>query len=253
DVYGIGFAPDEKTVFTTRSNESRSVCEVYSVQINEQGSFTNPKKVDSWSITNNVANPVISHDGRFALLRISSPGIQPDLFISQKDSKGNWQKPVPLPAAINTPIDQYYPELTVENHLYYSSNGDVYFAAYENGQWMQPTPVKELNTSFSESNIAISRDGKFLVFLSDRSGGYGSYDLFISRRINGIWSDITNLGPMINTSAMEYQPRFSIDNSFLYFTRSVFKDGKRQGKDQVLKVPIVDIIKSLSQAAWPGQ
>jgi hypothetical protein len=43
---------------------------------------------------------------------------------------------------------------------------------------------------------------------------------------------------------MEYQPRFSLDNKTLYFTRSVFADGKRQGKDQVLKVEIDEVLNS---------
>ncbi|MBO9660671.1 MAG: PD40 domain-containing protein, partial [Chitinophagaceae bacterium] len=170
DAYGITFSPDEQIVYTTRSNEARTVCEVYSLQRNTIGSFSNPQKIDAWNITANVSNPVVSHDGSFALLRISSPGKNPDLYISRKDINGNWQKPTALPRHINTEIDQYYPELTAENHLYYSSNGDVFFSEYKDGDWQEPKPVKELNTSFSESNIAVSRDGKFLVFLSDRTG-----------------------------------------------------------------------------------
>lgn len=245
NVYGITFSPDGKTAFTTLSNETRTVCEVYSVQMAHDGNFSNPKKMSAWNITANVSNPVVSYDGSFALLRISSAGKNPDLFISRKDTQGNWQKPLPLPAYINTDLDQYYPELTKENHLYYSSNGDVYFSEYKNGNWQEPRPVKELNTTFSESNIAISRDGKFLVFLSDRTGGYGSYDLFICKRENDSWSEPVNLGAKINTNIMEYQPRFSIDSSELYFTRSIFKDGSRKGKDVVQKINISDILKRL--------
>lgn len=246
EAYGITFSPDGKTAYTTLSNETRSICEVYSLQRNADGTFSNPQKMSEWNITANVSNPVISYDGSFALLRISRVGKNPDLYISNRDSNGNWQKPVPLPEHINTEIDQYYPELTVENHLYYSSNGDVYFSEYKNGNWQEPKPVRELNTTFSESNIAVSRDGKFLVFLSDRSGGYGSYDLFICKKVNDTWGEPINLGAKINTNIMEYQPRFSVDNSELYFTRSIFKDGKRQGKDVVQKVSIADLLKRLS-------
>lgn len=246
DVFGISFSPDEKIFYTTRSNDSRSVCEVYSLQKNEAGDYIHPQKVTNWNITSNVSNPVISHDNTFALLRISEPGKNPDLFISKKDDRGNWQKPVALPSYINTEIDQYYPELTVENHLYYSSNGDVYFTEYKNNEWQNPVPVNNLNTKdFSESNISISRDGKFLVFLSNRTGSYGSYDLFICKKENEKWSDPVNLGPKINTTAMEYQPRFSTDNTELYFTRSVFVEGKRQGKDEVLKVNIAAVLEFL--------
>jgi len=246
DVYGISFSSDGKTVYTTRSNDSRTVCEVYGITLDDRGNHLQPQRIREWNTTTNVSNPVISHDNSFALLRISEPGENPDLYISRKDNHGNWQKPVALPASINTAADQYYPELTAENHLYYSSNGDLYFAAYTNGQWQNPVPIHALNTTaFSESNVAISRDGRFLVFLSNRTGSYGSYDLFICKKENGQWSEPVNLGPKINTTAMEYQPRFSIDNTTLYFTRSVFIAGKRQGKDEVLQVKIADLMKHL--------
>lgn len=246
DVYGITFSPDGKTAYTTRSSDNRFVCEVYGMQIDEQGNYINPQRVTEWNITPNVSNPVISHDNSFALLRISEPGKNPDLFVSKRDEKGKWQKPTALPSYINTEIDQYYPELTAENDLYYSSNGDVYFSEYKNGQWQNPVPLNQLNTKdFSESNIAISRDGKWLVFLSNRTGVYGAYDLFICKKENGKWSEPVNMGPKINTTAMEYQPRFSTDNTELYFTRSVFVEGKRQGKDEVLKVDIADLLKLL--------
>lgn len=243
DVYGVTFSLDEKNVYTTLSNDSRSICEVYSLKTDSQGNYSNPEKMNIWQITPNVSNPVISHDGTFALLRISETGKDPDLYISRKDTQGNWQKPVPLPENINTSIDQYYPELTAENHLYYSSNGDVFYSEFKNGQWQDPSPVKEFNTSnFSESNIAVSRDGKWLVFLSNRTGIYGAYDLYLSKKTAEKWSEPINLGPGINTNAMEYQPRFSLDNKKLYFTRSVFTDGKRQGKDQVMEVQISDLL-----------
>jgi hypothetical protein len=245
DVYGISFSSDDKYVYTTRSNADRSVCEIYRLEIGSDGNFSNPVKMDAWQLTPNVANPVISHDGKFALLRISETGKDPDLYISKKDALGSWQKPVPLPESINTSIDQYYPELTAENHLYYSSNGDVFYSEYKNGQWQNPIAVKELNTSnFSESNVAISRDRKWLVFLSNRTGVYGAYDLFLSKKEGESWSKPINLGSKINTNAMEYQPRFSLDNKTLYFTRSVFTDGKRQGRDEVLKVEIDEVLKS---------
>lgn len=245
DVYGISFSSEGKYAYTTRSNADRSVCEIYRLEIGLDGSFNNLFKMDIWQLTSNAANPVISHDGTFALLRISETGKDPDLYISKKDSLGSWQKPVPLPESINTSIDQYYPELTAENHLYYSSNGDVFYSEYKNGQWQNPIAVKELNTSnFSESNVAISRDGKWLVFLSNRTGVYGAYDLFLSKKEGESWSKPINLGSKINTNAMEYQPRFSLDNKTLYFTRSVFTDGKRQGRDEVLKVEIDEVLNS---------
>jgi len=246
NVYGITFSPNKKEVFTTQSNEKRSVCEIYNLQINEQGVFVNPRKVKEWSVTRNVANPVISHDGSRAILRVSGEEGNPDLYLSKYENE-QWTIPIPLQENINTPKDEYYPELAANNHLYYSSGGDVYEAEFKEGSWVNPKPIEVLNTSFSESNIALSRDGKYLVFLSNRTGTYGSYDLYICQKKNNTWGQAVNLGPKINTNAMEYQPRFSLDNRYLYFTRSVFADGKRQGKEHVMRVDIEQVLKEFSQ------
>lgn len=46
---------------------------------------------------------------------------------------------------------------------------------------------------------------RFLVFTSDRTGGYGGFDLYYSRWMDGAWSEPANFGPSINTSADEYR------------------------------------------------
>jgi Tol biopolymer transport system component len=246
DVYGITFSHDGKHAYTTRSNAERSVCEVYRFDVGSDGSFSNATRMDTWQLTSNVANPVVSHDGSFALLRISSGKGNPDIYISAHRD-GVWMTPEPIAGDVNTEQDEYYPELTSDNKLYYSRSGDVYTADFIAPGWGNAKPVRELNTELSESNIAVSRDGKWLVFLSNRTGSYGSYDLFISKKTETGWSKPLNLGPNINTNAMEYQPRFSLDDKTLYFTRSVFSDGKRQGKEEVLKIEIAELLEKLGR------
>lgn len=243
DVYGITFSPDGKFAYTTRSSVDRSVCEVYHLEMDAAGNFINPIKMDVWQITPNVSNPVISYDGTFALLRISGKN-NPDIYLS-KNINGSWTTPELIKGNVNTDKDEYFPELTSTNQLYYSSSGDIYVADFKDMTWINAQPVTEFNTDVSESNAAISRDGKWLIFLSNRTGVYGSYDLFISRKTENGWGKPINLGPRINTNAMEYQPRFSPDNKTLYFTRSLFIDGKRQGKDEIFKVNIEELLRVL--------
>lgn len=241
DVYGITFSHNGKTAYTTRSSADRTTCEVYRLTVDANGDFIDPVKMDAWQLTSNVANPVISHDGNYALLRISGKA-EPDIYSSQYIN-GNWTTPEVVKGNVNTVKDEYYPELTHSNQLFYSSSGNVYMADFEEGMnWVNARPVTELNTDSSESNAAISRDGKWLVFLSNRKGSYGSYDLYISQKNTTGWSNPVNLGPKINTNAMEYQPRFSIDDKMLYFTRSFFMNGKRQGRDEIFKVDISELL-----------
>jgi outer membrane protein OmpA-like peptidoglycan-associated protein/tetratricopeptide (TPR) repeat protein len=70
---------------------------------------------------------------------------------------------------------------------------------------------------YSTGHPSISRDGKTLYFASDKPGGYGGVDLYMStREIGGEWSLPVNLGPKINTSGDEMFP-FIADDGTLYF------------------------------------
>jgi hypothetical protein len=67
------------------------------------------------------------------------------------------------------------------------------------------------------SHPALSNDGKFIVFASDKGGSLGGMDLFISRDTGGKWSAPVGLGKMINTTGNEYFPYLDQDNN-LYFS-----------------------------------
>jgi WD40-like Beta Propeller Repeat len=76
------------------------------------------------------------------------------------------------------------------------------------------------NSSATEQGVSISKDGLSLYFISDRPGGYGGLDIYVSHRlsVNDAWGEAMNLGPRINTPYNEFSPRPSIDGHRLYFT-----------------------------------
>jgi hypothetical protein len=65
----------------------------------------------------------------------------------------------------------------------------------------------------------VSRDGRQMIFISDRSGGYGGYDLYSATWDGTAWGHVTNLGPNVNTSSDEYGGRIAEDAGLLMFTR----------------------------------
>ena len=66
----------------------------------------------------------------------------------------------------------------------------------------------------------IARDESYLIFSSDRPGGYGSGDLYISFRLDDDqWSEPMNMGATINTTSQERFPGVSPDGKYLFFTR----------------------------------
>jgi hypothetical protein len=76
-----------------------------------------------------------------------------------------------------------------------------------------------VNSGFTDEHPAISKDGLRLYISSDRPGGSGDLDIWVSRRagLEDPWEAPINLGPNINSSSDEYAPSFSTDGHFLFF------------------------------------
>ncbi len=71
---------------------------------------------------------------------------------------------------------------------------------------------------YSVGHPTLSKDGKTLYFASDKPGGYGGVDIYLStREIGGTWGTPINLGPKINTSGDDMFP-FIADDGTLYFS-----------------------------------
>jgi hypothetical protein len=70
----------------------------------------------------------------------------------------------------------------------------------------------------AQTSGCISNDGQTCIFSSNRKGGFGGFDLYISiRRPNGTWGEPLNLGSKINTKYDETYPNFGANNNTLYF------------------------------------
>lgn len=70
---------------------------------------------------------------------------------------------------------------------------------------------------YSVGHPSLTKDGKTLYFASDKPGGYGGVDLYVStREIGGEWSTPVNLGPKVNTSGDDMFP-FIAEDGTLYF------------------------------------
>jgi len=86
-------------------------------------------------------------------------------------------------------------------------------------RWQEAQNIGEVvNSAANDWFPTLARDGSFMIFVSERPGGYGACDLYISRRVGGEWQPPENLGPNVNTSGMDSAPYLSADDSTLYFT-----------------------------------
>lgn len=87
------------------------------------------------------------------------------------------------------------------------------------GKWTDVKPFKYNDpANYSVQHPAFSQDGRYLYFSSDKPGGFGKFDLYVSEKLNdSTWSTPMNLGDKINTSEDEGFPVITKDN-MLYFS-----------------------------------
>jgi Tol biopolymer transport system component len=75
-----------------------------------------------------------------------------------------------------------------------------------------------INGRGSEVDPFIAADGTFLIFASDRPGGTGRQDLYVSRSKDGQWGPPRSLGPLVNSEASEVCPCVSPDGRYFIYT-----------------------------------
>jgi len=138
-------------------------------------------------------------------------------------------KPVNVGAGINTEMNEYFPSLTADGEqLFFTrhirsgnySQEDIFLSEkQQDGTWGKSVSISPMiNTAGNEGAHSISADGRFLYFtMCEVQGGYGSCDIYVSKRVGNEWSKPENLGPQINTPSKETQPCISADGMALYF------------------------------------
>lgn len=85
-----------------------------------------------------------------------------------------------------------------------------------NNEW---GPLQELpfcSDEYSTAHPSLSADGQRLFFASNKPGGYGGMDIYVSYREGDRWGLPINLGPEVNTAGNEIFPYISSENR-LYF------------------------------------
>ncbi len=151
-----------------------------------------------------------------------------DIYMSLKDSSGNWLPPVQLGDTINSPGHDACIGLSGDGQKLYiyrawkhgDASGDLYVSKLDGNNWRKPQKLTgEINTSSWETSISISADEKEIYFASDRKGGYGKNDLYvIKKNEKGKYSHPQNLGPTINTPYDDDSPLIHTDGETLFFS-----------------------------------
>ena len=152
---------------------------------------------------------------------------QEDFFVSTKSS-GIWQKAINAGEPLNTKSNEGAQTLSSNGkYMYFTScdragglgSCDLYFSAFNNGNWSIPYNLKwPVNSTSWESTPSISADGNILYFSSNRPGGFGGKDIWYTKmKTDGTWANPVNMGKTINTEGNEMSPFIHFDGKTLYF------------------------------------
>ena len=151
-----------------------------------------------------------------------------DIFMSQKDEQGKWQRPQVIDSELNSNDDEGACCLTPDGHTMYltvckTDNNYPRYAKIASSRrsdaaWTKAQEVELTRDTLSLfAHPAVSPDGKWLYFVSDMPGGEGGKDIWRVRLSETSMGGVENLGAPVNTPGDELFPTFR-PNGDLYFS-----------------------------------
>ena len=145
----------------------------------------------------------------------------------------SWSAPRPLGTPFNTPYNEHSPTADAAGTICFNSSrpgseeNDIYCGRV--GASLPPERQTTLNSAAEDATPWLSADGNVIVFTSNRSGGLGGWDVYVSHKGDGGWSAPRNLAAPINSSADELAVSLSLSGDYLYFFRPADASGPRRG------------------------
>ncbi|MFC1635616.1 LamG-like jellyroll fold domain-containing protein [Planctomycetota bacterium] len=201
------------------------------------------------------AAPCISGDELSIYLDAAGAGGS-DIFVSKRPTVSDpWGEPVNLGPNVNSSFLDMGASISADElELYFGSlriggsgDWDIYVtrrttlsSPWSTAENLGPT----VNSAGYDGHPCISRDGLTLFITSARPGGYGDWDIWMSRRAtkDDDWSKPVNLGRTINTWAGEGEPSISADGRTLYFSDWMTPRPGGVGEIDLWQAPILPVV-----------
>lgn len=183
--------------------------------------------------------PALSPDGKTLFFNCTCPDSfgGADLYMATRTDPNNdlgWTAPVNLGGVINTPNHEiaasYFEDpATHAGELYLTSDRTGDFDIYQstrnaNGTFNTPTNVAVLNGPSEERGGSVRHDGLEIFITTDRDGGQGGRDIWVSTRasVSASWNIPVNLAA-VNSDGNDQSASLSQDGANLYVASS--RDG----------------------------
>lgn len=149
-----------------------------------------------------------------------------DIFSMRKNASGKWEDAEKI-VAVSSEYDEGVCSFTSDGKIMYFTraqaiNGsdrgaEICTSSRSGGEWGEPQPIKLFEDStITVAHPSINATGDTLYFVSDAPGGIGGKDIWMAEMIEGIWTNVQNLGDAINTPEDEMFP-YIRNNGEFYF------------------------------------
>jgi outer membrane protein OmpA-like peptidoglycan-associated protein len=202
-----------------------------------------PKPVEGICTEKDEYLPIISSDDEMMLFTRKQPYVDKDLvyetdkelelfsYATRSKTTGQFNKGQRMPYPFNKDGAEGGATMSIDNkHIFFTKgkdeggpvlNFDIYTSDNINGEWTPARKVEGINDPvYWDSQPSLASDGRTLYFASDRKGGRGGVDLYVTVKdpVTGVWSKPENMGPVINTQGDEKSPFIHSDFQTLYFS-----------------------------------
>src|ERR671912_23953 len=222
-----------------------------------------------WRVNSELAElrPTISADGNHLFFicenhplntKYNAVRNSQDIWYSQRDSFGKWSDAKHLGYPLNTYhfnavfwISPDNNRILIRNAFVdgdYWSNGVSMCHRLKNGKWSPPQMLKIRNyhkyDRGQQNGATMAQDGETLYFSSNRPGGSGDNDIWMSKRLDKTWqkwSEPVNLGTPINSP--EWDAFFTMDAGGEYAYMSSSLSG--YGESDIVRVKLLEKEKPL--------
>jgi len=231
-------APDGQTLYFCRSNNPDNIGgfgqDIWYSELQPNG---------TWGVAKNIGVPLnnrgnnylcsITPDGNTIIVgdSYSNPANKKRGFASSRRTATGWSVPQPL-------IIKNYYNLNVHHEFSLANDGktiimaverrdsrggrDLYFSKrLPDSTWSEPVNLDTMVNSFGhEATPFIASDNTSLYFASDGHGGYGGFDVFVTRRLDSTWTNWSvpeNLGPAINSRGWDLYYTIPASGDYAYY------------------------------------
>jgi Tol biopolymer transport system component len=242
----VALTADQKTAYFCRANGSFSYFTI--LTSTRSGERWSEPRVAPFSGRWSDADPHLSPDGgqlffisnRPIAAGDSLPRGDYDIWVCDRTEGGGWGEPRHIPPPVSLEgSTEWAPSPAANGNLYFGSTrpggkgaNDLYVAKWNGSAYGEPENLGDsLNTRAGEVEPWVAPDESYLLFSGQgRPDGLGGFDLYLSRRKDGVWQRPEHLGHGINSPGGDFNQSVSPDGKWLYFssTRGSFDQMPRR-------------------------